>query len=370
MKELLSVLASALLLGVLLIGVAFADEMKHDMGRMDSSQASCHDTDNMEGATHALNPGFGPDIYHTHTAGMWMFGYKFMHMSMDGLMDGDSGVALDEAGFMRDKRHEYMMIPTGMTMDMRMMMVMYGLTDRMTLMAGTAYRENRMRMMMDMGPGMGTDMGKVREDPMETSGLGDTELRGIYKVSRHLTASLGLSLPTGSIEEKVTIMGMLVRAPYDMQLGSGTLDVIPAVTYSDLSKDGKWNWGAQAGYTWHAGKNSNGWSYGDTLKVDSWVERALGPASSWLRLAYSNSGEIRGEDEQISGLLDPVTGAPTPDADTSNYGGQSLNAALGIGYRMGAFSLGLEGGLPLYQYMEGLQLKNDWFLSIGVQAMF
>jgi len=41
-------------------------------------------------------------------------------------------------------------------------------------------------------------------------------------INKYLVGSLGLSVPTGSIKQTVNIMGMEFRAPYDMQLGSGT----------------------------------------------------------------------------------------------------------------------------------------------------
>lgn len=329
------------------------------------------------GSQMVFNPGFGDDIYHTHPAGMWMFNYKFMRMDMKGLRDGTSDVGLSKAGYNRmDKPYNYMMIPTDMTMDMHMFMAMYGITERLTVMAMTSYLENEMNMLMDMGMPMDPskpDKGKTKEPPMRTSGLGDTEIRGIYKINKYLVGSLGLSLPTGNIDKEfVTMKRPPYRQPYDMQLGSGTYDLKPALTYNGLSDDAKWNWGAQAMYTWHTAKNENHWKYGDSLKVTGWLQRALGPATSWLRLAYSDTGRIRGEDQEIKKLLDPSMkkGAPMPDADPSNYGGQRLDGLIGLSLLKGPVSIGIEGGIPLYQNLNGLQLKTKWVLNAGVQVMF
>jgi nitrous oxide reductase accessory protein NosL len=310
------------------------------------------------------SPGFGDDIYHTHPAGMWMVNYKFMHMDMRGLRDGTTDVSMRKVIPMMGTKYGYMMAPTEMTMDMHMLMVMYGITDNLTVMAMANYQINEMDMVMNMG------MGNKREPVMRTSGLGDTEVRGIYKINKHFTGSLGLSLPTGDIEKEFETMGMTFRDPYDMQLGSGSYDLKPAITYSSLSDDGKWNWGAQAMYTWHTDKNDNGWSYGDSLKVTGWLQRAFGPASAWLRMAYSDTGRIRGEDDEIEKLLDPMMGAPTPDADPSNYGGQRLDGMLGLSFPNGPVSIGVEGGVPLYQNLNGLQLETQWFLSASIQIMF
>ena len=59
-----------------------------------------------------------------------------------------------------------------------------------------------------------------------------------------------------------------------------------------------------------------------------------------------------------------------PDADPNNYGGQRLDGLIGVSFTKGRFSLGVEGGVPLYQYVNGLQLKTDWLVNAGAQVMF
>jgi hypothetical protein len=342
-----------------------------DGGGMQQGQAkhAGHDMGHMRmggGSQLIFNPAFGDQIYHPHPAGMWMLSYQYMHMDMSGLRDGTSDVATERIGYKRNREYEYMMIPTKMTMDMHMLMAMYGITDAWTVMVMPSYVETKMDMLMDMGPMM-SKMGAMASDPMKTGGLGDTEVRGSYKINEVFTASLGVSLPTGSVSEEVTSMKKTFRAPYDMQFGSGSYDLKPAITYSALSEDAKWNWGAQAQYTWHTGKNGNDWSYGDALKVNGWLQRALGPASGWLRLAGSNTGTIRGEDEKIEALQ---AWSSMPDADPDNYGGTKLDGAIGASVSLGPASLGLEFGVPLYQDLNGLQMKTSWFMTAGLQVMF
>ncbi|HWR59667.1 MAG TPA: nitrous oxide reductase accessory protein NosL [Thermodesulfovibrionales bacterium] len=331
----------------------------------DHSAHAVHDMG--PGAQMLYNPGFSDDIYHTHPAGMWMVTYKFMHMNMSGLRDGTTNIDQGSVGYKRGKPYDYMMIPTSMTMDMHMFMIMYGITDRLTVMAMANYQASEMKMLMDMGPGrmIGT------EPPMSISGFGDTELRGLYKINEHFVGSLGLSLPTGSIERDFQTMRMTFRAPYDMQLGSGTFDLKPALTYNGFSDDKRWNWGVQAMYTMRLGKNGNDWSFGDNLKATSWLQRAMGPITTWLRLAYSNTGRISGEDPEIRKLNHPAMGmgAPMPDADPENYGGRRLDGLVGFSITKGPISFGVEGGAPFYQDLNGLQLKNRWLLNFGVQVM-
>lgn len=311
-----------------------------------------------------FNPAFADDIYHAHPAGMWMANYKYMRMVQNGLRNGTTDVPAQNATPVGNQPFGFMMAPTSMTMEMHMVMLMYGVNDRLTLMGMGSYLVNEMKMVMNMGTG------NVPDSPMRSSGMGDTELRGIYRISPDLSASLGIGLPTGDIDQEVVTMGRTFRAPYDMQLGSGTVDLKPALTYSALDDDVLWNWGGQASYTWRAGRNGNGYSLGDNAKAVTWLQRALGPAASWLRLSYNYTGRIDGRDGEIDKLLDAVDGAPTPDADPNNYGGHRIDGFVGVSWTAGLVSIGVEAGIPFYQYLNGLQLKNDWYLSTGVQGMF
>ena len=154
-----------------------------------------------------------------------------------------------------------------------------------------------------------------------------------------------------------------------MQLGSGTYDLKPALTYSALSDNALWNWGAQAMYTYHI-RGGNDYNLGDSVRLTTWLQRAFGRAASWLRLAYSDTAKISGRDSEIQKLLTGTKKAPTPDADPDNYGGQELDALIGASFTKGPFSFGAEFGLPVYQNVNGLQLKTEWMVNIGIQAMF
>lgn len=59
-----------------------------------------------------------------------------------------------------------------------------------------------------------------------------------------------------------------------------------------------------------------------------------------------------------------------PDADPRNDGGSRLDGMLGLNLLKGPVSIGIEGGVPLYQDLNGLQLKTRWLLNIGMQLMF
>jgi hypothetical protein len=291
---------------------------------------------------------------------MWMFSYKFMHMAQSGLRAGTTDIPTDSVSPMGHQPYGFMMTPTKMTMDMHMLMAMVGVTDRFTVMAMSNYQAMVMDMLMNMGSG------NVPQSPMRTSGFGDTELRGIYGIWKYLVGSLGLGIPTGSTTEEIDMMGITFRAPYDMQLGSGTFELRPALTFNMLSDSALWNFGAQASGVYHIASH-HGYSRGDNFKFMGWVQRALGPAATWLRLVFNDTGRISGRDPEIDEMQ---AVASAPDGDPNNYGGQRIDAALGVAVKIGPFSFGVEGGLPLYENLNGLQLKTSWFLNSGFQTMF
>jgi len=329
-----------------------------------------------------FNPVFGGgEMFNAHPKGMWMLNTKWMHMQMDGLQAGTKPVQESQVGPavapmspVQNVKYPYMMIPTHMTMDMMMFMGMYGVTDKLTLMGMLNYQTSGMQMLMDMGNMMGNPFNSVSgSPPMNTGGLGDTEIDALYKIYDSklgkVTGTLGLSLPTGSTKQGIDAMGTTFRAPYDMQLGSGTVDFKPALTYNWVSDNVLWNLGGQASGIVHTGTN-HGWAYGNSIKLSTWGQRAFGPATTWVRLRYTDTAQIHGSDPQIQLLMDPENGAPTPDADPHNYGGKILNAFVGASYKYKIFSFGVEGGVPTYQYLNGLQMKNSWQITSGFQAMF
>jgi len=306
-----------------------------------------------------FNPAFGGQIYHNHPEGMWMVDSTFTRTDMEVLRHNTTDVGVNSAV----SQYGYMTVPTKMRMDMGMVMAMYGVTDRFTLMGMAGYQANEMNMIMNMGMGMGN----TAQPPMSTNGIGDVELRGIYGFTKNFLASLGVSVPTGSIDERVAMMNAGFRAPYDMQLGSGTWDLKPSLTYWGFTEDKKWNWGAQAEYTYRTARNEYHYNLGNDLSLTSWIQRSLGPFAASFRFAYTNWGQIQGRDPAIDSLL---AAASLPDADPHNYGGQLLEGLIGLAYQKGAFSVGAEFGKPLYQNLNGLQLERDWILSGTIQMMF
>ncbi|MCG8434103.1 MAG: transporter, partial [Gammaproteobacteria bacterium] len=263
-------------------------------------------------------------------------------------------------------------VPTQMTMDMHMFGVMYAPNDRLTLMAMANYLIKEMDHLTFAGPMGTTELGTFTT---RSEGLGDTTVTALLSLKtngRHqFHFNAGLSLPTGDIEEEdaiLTPMGArpVVRLPYAMQLGSGTFDLKPGITYRALR--GKISWGGQAAATLRLGENDEDYTLGDRYEVTAWTAYDWSDkASTSFRLSAWTQSRIDGLDDQIV--------APVQTADPANYGGDVVEASIGFNYQfvkgpLAHHRLAIEASLPVYRDLNGPQLETDWTVTVGWQYGF
>ena len=315
---------------------------------------------------------------HRHKKGEWMLSYRFMYMDMSGNRDGSDSISPDEIvttvanpfGAPPTLR----VVPTDMPMQMHMVGGMYGLTDRITLMAMGMYASQEMDHITYQGTAGTTRLGTFTT---ETSGIGDTSVGAIIGLDdgsyahRQINLGVALSLPTGSITEAdqiLTPMGTMPtpRLPYPMQLGSGSVDFKPSLT--GFSRTGKWNYGAQMSAVIRLDENDEGYTLGDRLEGTSWI--AYEP-KRWVsfsgRLKAASVGQIDGDDAAIR--------APVQTADPDNHGGDTLEALVGVnlagqmGWQKG-HRIAAEVGFPLYRDLNGPQLETDLTFTLGWQKAF
>jgi hypothetical protein len=174
------------------------------------------------------------------------------------------------------------MLPKSMTMDMHMFGTMYAISNKWTLMGMLNYLDNEMSM---QSATMGT---------MESKGISDIKLAGLYDLAqwdsgRRMHLKLGLNLPTGSIDEKHNgnILG------YGMQLGSGTYDFHPAVTY--LAQTENYSYGAQLGGVLRIGENDQDYTLGNKFEATLWGARKITDSlSASAKFDYSSQSEVDG----------------------------------------------------------------------------
>ncbi len=78
-----------------------------------------------------------------------------------------------------------------------------------------------------------------------------------------------MSFPTGSIDKKDdTPMGSNQQLPYPMQLGSGTFDLLPGITY--LGQHNDISWGAQVSGVIRLGENDRDYRLGNRFDATAW----------------------------------------------------------------------------------------------------
>jgi len=296
---------------------------------------------------------------HMHAMGEWMLSYRFMTMDMEGLLDGASSINSTLA----NSEYGFTMHPDKMSMDMHMFGAMYAISNKWTLMGMLNYLDNEMEMFMDSG------MGPMNPSSMGSNGLGDLKFSGLYDLAswnngRRVHLNVGISAPTGAIDERKSNGDI---QPYGMQLGSGTWDFLPALTF--LGQTDNYSWGAQVGGTLRMGDNDRDYSLGNRFDATIWGGRKLSDSFSLsAKFDYFSQSEVDGEDKDITAMNKMMSSGYRADhqgRDLSTFG-------LGLNYycRNGTFKghrLAVEWETPMSEAVNGVQLETDSIWSLGWQ---
>jgi hypothetical protein len=330
--------------------------------------------DDWQGARADAHAPIGVMGDHVHKAGEWMVGYRYMPMHQEGLRDGSDSVSKQETYSSEAAGgYGYHNAPEDMDMAMHMVELMYAPTDYWTLMAMIPY------VAMDMSAELHSHGGAppVPYD-MESDGLGDVVLSALYRLTpvtsaHQAIASLGLSVPTGSITEKDDMphgqngAPVAMRLEYPMQLGSGTYDLKLGLTYAGQGE--RWSWGGQGIATLRTGENDEDYTLGNRADLTGWIAYGWTPAvSTSLRLAFATWGNIDGQDERISPTMSPA-------ADPRAQGGERTDVGVGANFYapeglLQGHRFGLEVLVPVAQRLDGPQLETDWSAVLGWQYAF
>jgi len=293
---------------------------------------------------------------HTHLGGEWMLGYEFRRVSMTGNLDGTTRLSN------RDVLKRFDVSPTHMLMEMHMPMLMYAPSDDITLTGVLPYIRNSMNHVARDGT----------HPKEESEGIGDLDLDALFTVFRYrrwehrLILDAGGSAPTGSIDERQGGE----RLKYSMQLGSGTFDVRPGVTY--IGQSTNWTWMLETLEAIRFGRNSNGYRLGNRYRVNARGARRL---ANWLSVsAHLESwfwDNIHGADRTLD-VMDE------PGKDPHRQGGERVDLGVGVDLYLplGLFTgrpvynnkgprFGFRVGFPVYQSLDGPQLATDWYFTVG-----
>ncbi|WOI54637.1 hypothetical protein [Parvularcula sp. LCG005] len=315
---------------------------------------------------------------HTHKKGEWMFSYRLMQMQMEGNRVGESHVSPTE--IVTGVENPFGMppylrvVPEEMSMTMHMLGAMYAPSDRVTLMAMVNYTSQEMDHLTYQGM-MGSNL--LGTFSTSAEGFGDVSVTALVSLfeKEHLKVhgGLGLSLPTGSIEQTdavLTPMNMQadLRLPYPMQLGSGTYDLKPSLTLTNKTHDARFGGGVQYSGIVRLDENDAGYTLGDRHELTAWGAWSPDPRVSFsLRSIAWTKDSIDGDDALIR--------APVQTANPDFHGGEGVDPGFGMnllgtegairGYRLGA-----ELVVPVKRDLNGPQLETDWTATLGLQKAF
>lgn len=290
---------------------------------------------------------------HYHKKGGFMFSYRYMAMAMSGCLKNDHSIRNEEV------ISNYMATPIDMFMQMHMLGVMYAPIDRMTLMLMGNYIQNSMDLTTKMGMDFKTSSG----------GFGDVSFGALIKIinksRQSLHANIGTYIPAGNIDQRDdTPMMQNAQLAYPMQLGSGSFDPFAGLTYN--GQIDRFSWGAQAIAIVRSGDNKEDYKLGNQLNSALW---GAIKASDWI--SFSVAGYYRFSDK-ISGADKDMIPMMMPLFNTNNSGRNALDLGIGMNLRvpkdaMQNLRIGIEAKVPVYQFVNGIQMKQTMSATIGIK---
>jgi len=317
------------------------------------------------------------------------FSTNYINVRFDGYMDGTKDLSTDDVLWHpindgKDKRTDknFPVVPTIIHQEAIQFKGAYDLSERFSLSLSIPYirqeTEHIARVVDE------TKEPKIISEPFKdftivSEGLGDIEVAvsWLHQLSQssHLLINLGLSLPTGSIDETgdTPSPGPDNQLPYTMQLGSGTYDIKPSIHY--FGSAGNWTYGADLNLTLRTGKNDRDYRLGNVYQSSIWTRYAL---TDWLEPSIRINGvvwdEISGKDPALP--YDSVNDLyPAAVVKPDNFGGTKLLALVGLRLkdprgRLENTFLEFEAGTPFYQKLNGPQPSEGWRFSASLVLSF
>ena len=316
---------------------------------------------------------------HSHKAGEFMFSYRVKHTQMGDNLEGSDRLSTSEILVGEGNSGQYMLAPISMTMEMHMFGLMYAPSNTLTMMLMIPYADMSMKHVISPMHPMSPD----EQFTTTSQGLGDIQINNIVTlektVEHSLLMNIGLSLPTGSIdnEDKVLSLPGLgnTQLPFPMQIGSGTYDLLPSLTYNKVFN--RRSWGTQFSSVIRLGRNDNGYTLGNRGQLQAWHAWVINTDLSFsTRLSFESWDNIDGDDRKrkIPKVINMGGNeiATVPTLDPQNQGGKRADVALGLNgvYGKKQHRVGLELAIPVQQYLNGQQLERDLAFMLGYQKAF
>lgn len=349
--------------------VDFSGEGRPPQATLDGAASAAHPHDGPHADHAAFVVPAGLQLAHTtNGSGDFMFGYRHALTRDSGAMlRGSTPVEDLELSAKGCGQSPCTARPLNMNMRMQMLDLMFGLSERVSLMVMPQYMSMDMDSRLIAGaPASDTPVHFGRH---ESAGLGDTQVHALLRMvddpQRRWVLGLGLSVPTGDTDlrhrrshgQDPTTMA------YGMQTGSGTWDLMPSVTF--MEQRGRWTLGGQLVATFHPqARNPDGYAVGNWWQAGTWMAYRISPhLAASVRGSYRIDAALKGQREgQAAGSM---------AADfAQNYGRREGELGLGVTFD-GALQahqgsvLGVEVLLPTRSVVNGYQLARRSSLALS-----
>ncbi|MDC0598368.1 hypothetical protein OAP18_00795 [Gammaproteobacteria bacterium] len=301
----------------------------------------------------------------------WFFSYNYNYIFYKGYRDGSSDLSNEEVLFRPGEvrsTDNFPVLPTEIDQQVHLFSLGYQYSESIRFQFSLPYIKQATDH-ISIVPGYDGFL-------IESKGIGDVNLlagrRLFENIDGNLWLTLGLSLPTGSIDEK----GDTPRAPgnqqlpYTMQLGSGTYDALINVSYARTTLR---NWNITGSFRIRSGSNDRDYKLGNLYTLSTRYSlpawKILNP---FVRVEYQYIERIDGRDREI--VVPGVFPYPASITNPNMFGGQKANFVLGSeiysGQSLDKGGIVMELGYPVYQSLNGPQPKTRWKLSLQYSIGF
>lgn len=286
----------------------------------------------------------------------WNFSLGWYSQRLDGYRRGTTNFSVDEVLFEPGEQrvyHNFPVVPTVIEQDVYTASVSYRYSERNTISLTVPF----VRQVTDHV----SSVASYEQFMLRTEGIGDIGVswrNNFYKDEVcQFSFGVGLSLPSGSIDEK----GDTPREPgnqqlpYTMQLGSGTYDAKLGLGMSWYFD--RWTWVSDIGYVHRISKNDRDYRLGNRFLLSTEMRRVMNRyVTAGLGVEYQNSGDISGRDDEIT-----VPGPfpyPASITDPGNFGGELIRLSGSLTLKLtDKQSAVITYGSPVYQDLNGIQPK-------------
>lgn len=297
----------------------------------------------------------------TYAPGELALSYRFMGIVFDGQRTGEMSVPLTTV------LDAFAFAPVRQEVTMHLFGLAFGLGDRVTLEAHVPFLMGKMtEHLTEDELRFRNETGFPEDD--DRAGFGDVAVRGhlsVYEQGPYRAhATMGVSLPLGSFRQPYRTPDDPdeTRAPYSLQIGSGTVDLLPGFTVA--AQNDQASTGIQVNTVLRLHENELDYHLGHRFEGSVWgAYQTTDFVSMSVRLLARRWMNVEGADP----LLDPME---TPAAHPELQGGTRVEMPVGINVffpegLLQGHRVGIEASKPIYQDLDGPQLEHGWSLTLG-----